>query len=195
MASSVLTMSENEGRPFFGYEIEWLFWNRRTSYQLGLFHEHRLSENLYLLAEFAYSRRGLDGHTSFLFDEVDYLIKMDYLQVPLALKLRLPISEKAGLGLYSGGYAALAVNGVRTSRIDGIEERIDLSNIRTFDFGYLIGLGYDAIIRGRRISFDIRYERGLVNVMNKMAGFAAVSDGGEVVKHQAIVMLVGVGLP
>lgn len=55
MSNSILSISENEGRPFLGNEIEWLIWHNLTGIQLGVFKDFAISEHFAIQAEIFYS--------------------------------------------------------------------------------------------------------------------------------------------
>jgi len=156
MSSSILSIPDNEGRPFLGYETEWLIWHRLTGVQLGIFKEFDVAEHLGIQAEILYARRGMDASTGFLFDDVDYKIKLDYIEIPAECKLRLPLSDATAIGILAGPYFAVNVGARRQSRIDGAWQRITLKNVRTFDYGLVAGVCSDIVIRNRTLVLEFR---------------------------------------
>jgi hypothetical protein len=194
VSAATLAIAEDEGRPFFGREIEWLIWGKETGLHVGVFHRIHLSRHLGLLTELSYVRRGLKGDTRLLFDDIDYGIALDYLEVPLAATITLPIGKTFAAHLVGGAYGALQIGARRSSRIDGITERVDLSNARRWDYGLMTGIAPSVSMRGRIIRIELRYYYGLANIMESMRGSVPVSAEGGSVKNRSFSVLLGVSL-
>jgi len=194
MSNSGLSFTGNEARPFLGYEIEWMTWQRLMGIQAGVFKEFGISQNFGIQAEIYYARRGMDASTHYLFDDVDYKVRLDYIEVPVALKTELPLSESIAAGLVFGPYLATNIGAERSSRIDGISEEIGLKNVKNFDYGFITGLCLDIATRKPNWVLEIRYNHGLCNVMEPIENSARVSGEDGTVKNRSFVVLIGAHL-
>ena len=61
--------------------------------------------------------------TDDLFDDIDYEIKLDYIEIPVELQSKLLLTNLATIGLLADPYFAIELDANRHSRIDGISER------------------------------------------------------------------------
>ena len=98
---------------------------------------------------------------------VDTDVRLDYIQVPLLLKLRAEVGELS-LFLHGGPYASLAIGGKTTTEIlgttttDDIEFGDGTDEYSRLDFGLLVGggLGFGPVDVG------VNYGYGLANIRN-----------------------------
>lgn len=194
MSHSILSISENEARPFLGYEIEWLTWQKLTGLQLGVSTDFEISKHFGMQAEIFYARRGMDASTQFLFDEIDYKIQLDYIEMPAEFKLKLPLTESIATGLVVGPYFAINIGAKRQSQIDGISERIKLGNVSRFDYGLIAGLYSDFVVGNLKLVLDLRYNHGLANVMQAVENSVSISGEDGTVRNKSLNILLGVRL-
>ena len=194
MSNSILLISKNEGRHFLGCEIEWLIWHKLTGIQLGLFKDFEISKHFGIQAEIFYARRGMDASTHFLFDDIDYKIKLDYIEIPAEIKLKLPLTKSITTGLMTGPYFAIKIGAKRHSQIDGITERIKLNNVHNFDYGFIVSFYSDIVIRKLNFVLELRYNHGLPNIMDSLENSVRISEEDGTVKSKSAIILMGVRL-
>ena len=194
MSNSSLSISENEGQPFFGYEVDWLIRHELLGLQLGVYKSYDISKNFGIQAEIFYARRGMDASTHFLFDDIDYKIKLDYIEIPAEFKLKLPLTKSITTGLLAGPYFAMKIGAKRYSQIDGITERIKLKNVHNFDYGFIVSLYSDMVIRKLSFVLELRYNHGLSNIMDPLENSMMVSEEGGTIKSKSFIILMGVHL-
>lgn len=194
MSSSILSVSASDGGSFLGYEAEWLMWHRLTGIQLGIAKEFGVAEHVRIQAEVFYVRRGMDASTAFLFDDIDYKIKMDYIELPAECKLSLPVSHTSTIGLLAGPYLAVNLGARRHSRIDGARQRIALKNVRALDYGFVAGVYSDIVIRNRTVLLEFRYNQGLANIVDRLENSIPVSEEHGTVRNRSFAILTGVSL-
>lgn len=194
MSSSILSISDSEGRPFLGYEIEWLMWHRLDSVHLGIFKEFDIAEHFSIQAEISYARRGMDASTDFLFDDIDYKISLDYIEIPMECKLRLALSEATTTGVLAGPYFAVNAGARRHSRIDGARQDVTLKNVHTFDYGLVAGAYTDTVVWNRTLMLELRYNHGLSNIMDSLENSISVSEQHGTVRNRCFAILIGVCL-
>jgi len=131
-----------------------------------------------LQPEFLYVRMG----TSMVADAVEAEDHLDYLQVPILLKINVmpgPISPV----IYGGGYGSylLAAKGVT----EGVS--VDIKDeVKSTDYGLVFGGGVEFKLAVVKLTAEIRYNLGLANIAKE------ISDGSSV-KNKSLMFLVGVG--
>lgn len=118
----------------------------------------------------------------------NYSTTLMYLQVPLTLGYRLPISKDFGMTFNAGMYTAYRVGGRSKSSFDGYTKDADGqttlyswssnsnsagSDLNRLDFGLLGGVGFEY----KKLSLNINYELGLVN-LNKNNYYSNYYNGG-----------------
>lgn len=194
MSNSSLAISEDEAEPFLGYESQWLIRHNLPGFQFGLFKNFDLSENVQLQAEIFYAQRGVDASTEYLFDDVDYKVRLDYIEIPATFKYNFPVTTSISAGVSAGPYGAIKINAKRHSRIDGVSESIKLENVRDFDYGLVLGLFSDVVLRDSNLVLELRYNHGLPNIMTPLQNIARISDKQGTVKNRSFIIFMGVRL-
>jgi len=87
------------------------------SYQIGVFKSFSLSEKFNIQPELFYTVRGGDASEDFLFENVIFKMKISYLEFPLLLKYRIPVTSKSKLVLFWGPYAAFKLKAKKCTEI------------------------------------------------------------------------------
>lgn len=121
----------------------------RTSVHLGVFSEIMISDNFSLQPELLYSGQGYSGRVLPGFSRSKY----DYINFPVLAKIYIAkkISIEAGPQI---GFLVSAKE--KTS-----DDKINIPNQKTVDFGLNLGLAYDL---KNGVFFQTRYNLGLSNV-------------------------------
>jgi len=194
MSNSSLSISENDGRPFLGYEVDWLIRHELLGVQIGIFKDFEISKHFGVQAEIFHVRRGMDASTHFLFDDIDYKVKLDYIEIPVEIKLKLPLTKSITTGLLAGPYFAFKIGAKRHSQIDGITECIKLNNVHNFDYGFIVSLFSDIVIRKLNFVLELRYNHGLSNIMDPLKNSVRISEEDGTIKSKSAIILMGVRL-
>lgn len=194
ISAATLSIPDDEGRPFFGREIEWLIWSKAPGLHLGAFYHFTLSRHVGILGELSYVRRGMSGDTRFLFDDIEYRIALDYLEFPVPVTVTLPISSSLDAIMMAGPYGAILLQASRQSRIDGVTERVDLPNAQSFDYGIVLGIAPALTVSGRTLMLDLRYYHGLASIMDPLESSVPISSESGSIKSQSFSMLLGITL-
>jgi len=138
--------------------------------------------------------------------EYDHLtLKLTYAQIPLLLKIYIPAGQHVKPHLSVGGYFALNGSakfsreynlpsyGLGQGTMEGdIEGIIPMGGsyiqyVSKPEYGILVGLGSDFIIRGYQFTFDARYSLGLREI------FELESDVVPDIKNGAFSIMIGFG--
>ena len=134
-------------------------------------------------ADVLYARMGMKG----TLEGVTMEDRLDYVQVPAFLKVRVIPAGPIRPFVYAGGYGSYLLNakGVMTSDLGS--DSADLDGVfQKYDYGVVGGVGVEFKIPGVRLSAEGRYNFGLANIVKN-------PDPGESGKNRSIMALVGIG--
>jgi hypothetical protein len=137
------------------------------------------SNVLGLQAELLYVMKGaakaMDGITSTL--------QIDYLELPLLLRVSFPVSPSVGVYVTGGGAVSYNLQATLTSDAPGMQKH-DVTEIASFDYGASAGGGVQLNVAFLRLLLDARYTIGLAAV------HAAASDPLDL-KHRCLTVSLG----
>jgi hypothetical protein len=134
-------------------------------------------------ADALYARMGMKGTV----EDTTMEYRLDYIQVPVMLKVKVIPAGPIRPFLYAGAYGSylLKAKGVMTSP-DGSDSG-DLADVfEKYDYGAVGGVGVAFKLPGLTLSAEGRYNLGLANI-------AKDAGEGESVKNRSLMVLVGVG--
>jgi hypothetical protein len=135
--------------------------------------------------EILYARTG----TSLVVDGTGPEERLDYIQVPLLLKLNVIPAGPIRPFIYGGGYGAYLLKARGVWLVDGavVGDPVDLGeNYAKYDYGVVGGLGLTFKLPGLAISVEGRYNLGLMNIIQD-------APLGEAIKNRSLMALVGIG--
>jgi hypothetical protein len=134
--------------------------NVLTSFNAGLIVNFPITKSLSVQPEFIFSRKGSEQTYDNLLTSGTARFKLNYLEVPLLLKVNLAKS----FNLHAGPYLAYLIDaGVTNETNSGnfdFEDNISNDDLNKFDYGLSAGLGFDF----DAIGIGARYNIGLRNV-------------------------------
>jgi len=113
--------------------------------------------------------------------------QLDYVQVPVLLKLRIIPLGPIRPVIYAGGYGAYLLKAKGVMTVDGVPEETDISDqYQKYDYGVVGGVGLDFKLPGITFSVEGRYNYGLKNIIvDPLAG--------DSLKNRSMMALVGIG--
>ena len=133
--------------------------------------------------EVLYVRMG--GKIEILEDSLEE--RLDYIQVPVLLKLSVIPAGPIRPFIYAGGYGAYLLKANDVTLIDGVTDESDVTeNYQRYDYGVVGGAGLAFKLPGISISIEGRYNYGLKNILT-------AAGPGESVKNRSMMALVGIG--
>jgi len=150
----------------------------RVGMNLGLFIEYNVFNNLLIHAEAVYSMRGTEyGLEEFTLNGITvpahkFIQKIDYLEIPLIIQYNFLLDSKLTPKVFLGLVSSFLLN----EKIEYIEEDISKGEvgqedqIKSTEFGIILGIGADYSLPSGKIVFDIRYHYGLTNINNVELG-------------------------
>jgi hypothetical protein len=147
--------------------------NSLQSYAVGAWWGIPVNRRLTIQTEALYSVKGdaesAGGYTA--------STHMGYIDVPVLAKVGFLHSAPVQPSLFLG--PSLAVNLSAKSKLQGNGSDADVDvkdQVRTFDFGLVVGGGVDFQVAERTFGVDLRYSKGLSNVVGEGANGSARND-------------------
>ena len=133
--------------------------------------------------EVLYVRMG--GKIEILEDSLEE--RLEYIQVPVLLKLNVIPAGPIRPFVYAGGYGAYLLKANEVTSIDGdVTEEPVTENYERYDYGVIGGAGLMFKLPGISISVEGRYNYGLKNIMT-------LPGEGESIKNKSMMVLFGLG--
>jgi hypothetical protein len=147
----------------------------------------KLSEGFSIQPEIYYATRGFKVDQNILGVPLTGKVKIRYLEIPLLVKVNVPVNLSLKPVLFAGPYLAWRV-GAKTvlEYLEEKEEEDIKDEIKGTDFGLILGVGFEYKVGSVNLLFDARLSFGLTNI----------DDIGTNIKrrNRAIVFLAGVGI-
>jgi hypothetical protein len=175
-AVSGLLASDQDFRPYLGYEVEMLQYVGYPQYgpQVSVTWDTGLLDFFTLRPELGFCQRGYHLNQIPLYNS-SYKVRISYLEVPVLVRVGLPRGSVRP-GLFAGPFAAYRLGAAGTLVYRGEPEVRRLETVRDFDFGLVIGIDSDIAAGPGRLVFDARLNWGLANVMHPGEGYIPVQE-------------------
>lgn len=188
---SGLFSATGDFRHFLGYEIDWLSMGNLVGFQIGVFYTFNVSSHFKFQPEIHFATRGGDASEVFVFDNIEYKVKLYYLEIPLLLKYEIPLEGRFRPGIFLGPYAAFKLSAKKHTEIWGRKETADLTNVQSFDYGAVIGGGVEYDLGPGRLILELRYNLGLKNILTMPEGFIRLYEDKDSVRNFALLIMTG----
>jgi hypothetical protein len=158
-------------------------WDYLPFFAGGLYVEHSLLGFLSFQPELLYVRMGGQYEiTDFSLED-----RLDYIQLPVLLKLNILPAGPVRPFLCAGGYGAYLIKYTSAMVDAGEPDEADLtSEHMRYDYGLVGGGGLKFKLPGISVSIEGRYNYGMMNILKDPAE-------GESKKNRSIMALVGIG--
>ena len=165
LAVSGLLCSNQDFRPYLGYEVDYLQDVGYPQYgpQLSVAWETRLLDFLTLRPELGFVQRGYHLNQIRLYNS-SYKVRISYLELPVLLRAGLS-RGRVRPGVLAGPYAALRLAATGRLLDQGLVATRPLSTVAPFDYGLVLGLDSEVAARRGQLVFELRFNLGLANVM------------------------------
>lgn len=153
-----------------------LYFNDRVGLQSGL----------------TWGRKGGKGkvrlQTGSIDASVDVDVSVDYLEIPLALLVKIPAGTSVAFHVLGGGAVGFNTNAQGSLSFQGLSESTDIGNeVKNVDFGVLLGAGMSVPIQQIAFVLDARWTLGMTSIDDSGANLD--------IKNNAFSFLVGIGVP
>lgn len=132
--------------------------NILTSFNAGVFANFPLTKMLSIQPEFGFSRKGSEQTYDNLLASGTAKFKLNYVEVPLLLKVNLAKSFNVHAGPYVAYLIDAGVTNETSSGNFNFEDNISNEDLNKFDYGLSAGFGFDftAIGIGARYNYGMR---------------------------------------
>ena len=111
-----------------------------------------ISESLAIQPEVLFTGKGALYEETFLGESIRLKMKLDYLEIPLLLKLSVPPQSQSKLIIFGGPAIAIKLSAKSTLEVLGEIEETILEDVKNNDYGIVVGAGFDFggfVIEGR----------------------------------------------
>ena len=136
-----------------------IFMDSRTGFTGGIFFIHQFSDLFAIQPEVYYTMKGATLNRT----SVDVTLSVDYMEVPVLLKLIIPVEgSNFRPSIFAGPSLGFNTTAKLKVEADGESEEEDIKeNVKSTDFGLVFGGGIGIMIGKNELGFDIRYILGL----------------------------------
>lgn len=145
----------------------------RTTFFAGINFEVPMKENLFISPGIQYTGRGykLSGNGN------SGEAKLSYIDIPLLLNFKAPVSETANILISGGGIAGILLSATGESKYsNGTSNSEDIKDsFETFNFGLIFGGGIEIVSTSVTIIPQVYYTIGLTNLEKNTSGSSEVS--------------------
>ena len=137
--------------------------NSRTGFNGGIFFMYQFSDLFAIQPEAYYTMKGA---TADIMGIVDLTLSFDYIEVPVLLKLIIPVEgSNIRPTILVGPSLGFNTTAKLKLEADGESEETDLKDdTKSTDFGLVFGGGIGIMIGKNELGFDIRYILGLSSI-------------------------------
>jgi hypothetical protein len=154
----------------------------RVGFCGGLFLTHDFSRVFSLQTEILFVMKGSRHREGFGPTNLYEVMNLEYMEIPLLARFRLPLSKSMDFHLLAGPALAFGIRSRVNTVVGGETEEESLDNVKGVDIGAVAGLGVDVPVKDGKICLDLRYTRGMT----------AISTGpGNKIKNGAACFTVG----
>ncbi len=158
----------------------------RTGFAGGLFVCYEVLSFLAIQPEVLYTMKGVKLDATFpIVGKAEATVKLDYIEIPVLVKLMLPIGGFKP-NIFAGPSFAFNILAELSGEALGQSSSVDLKDVdpslgpETFDFGFVVGAGVDLEVGPVLLTLDGRYTLGLTEIWEDVDiknGVAAVMVG------------------
>ena len=185
---SALQSSNEDYRPFLGYEVDWVQHgasNPVFGLQLGVFYTLQFSNEFNLQPELFYSQRGYQFDQTPLYS-TNYSLHIKYIELPVLFEYTLPFDWSIKPRIIAGPFAAIKISSDKKIKIGDEEISGSVSSVNNIDYGIVFGLGAEFSAWNGQIILDLRINWGFANVMTQPNDFISLSDDPGTVKTRGV---------
>jgi len=179
---------------YLGYEIDHIEHNiPLTTFQFGFSQNIPIGRKFNIQPELLFVRQGLNYDIAFLYEDITYRVKINYLRVPLIIYYRSAPDKKRHPGLFAGPYISFKLNAIRELSNEENFDENPVTNIHDIDFGMLGGICMDFDLPSGQLNLELRTSFSLVNMMDPIEGNLSWYYGpqSEYVRNVSITFLIG----
>ncbi len=144
----------------------------RTGYLLGALANYPMVRNIDFQIELLVTEKGYKVPDTLVvdtagnpIDTAEWTAMVTYIEIPVTVRLTLPIRSKIRPYLNLGGFAAQAIIKKERRAVTAYTLDLDLENVKNTDVGFLAGLGLDIKSGGGKVFLEVRYDYSNVSLL------------------------------
>jgi len=191
MSISALQSSEEDYRPFLGYEVGWIQHgtsNPVFGLQLGVFYTFNLSDAFNFQPELFFSQRGYQFDQTPLYN-TNYSLHINYLGLPVLFEYKLPFDWSFKPGIIAGPFTALKISSDKQIQIAHEEITGMVSSVNNIDYGFVFAINSEFKVWNGELIIELRVNWGLSNMMTQPDEFISISDDPGTVQTRAVTLM------
>jgi len=144
----------------------------KTGFAGGLFFMYKFSNMFAIQPEVYYTMKGAKEKESFGGETVEATVSLDYIEIPLLLKLLIPIQGSSINPVIFAG-PAVGINTTAKAKLEAGGESFeeDIEDVKSTDFGLVFGGGVGFPVGKNELGFDVRYILGLSTIDDSAEAF------------------------
>jgi hypothetical protein len=137
----------------------------KTGFAGGVFFMYQFSNMFAIQPEAYYTMKGATQKLSIEGVTVDITGTLDYIEVPLLLKLLIPIQgSSVHPAIFAGPSVGFNITAKEKYEAQGESYEIDYEDVKSTEFGMVFGGGVGFPVGKNELGFDVRYILGLTTV-------------------------------
>ncbi len=153
----------------------------RLGFGGGMFLAYAITDNFIIQPEMMFMMKGCKWEE----DPATLTAKLNYLDFNFLGKFAIATEGNLDPFLFFGPQVGILMSAKWKAELGTAEEEVDVKDAyKSFDFGLVIGAGFDYVLESGRITFDARYTLGMTNI---------IDASGVDQKNSGIMFLVGYG--
>jgi hypothetical protein len=134
----------------------------KTGFAGGVFFMYKFSDMFAIQPEAYYSMKGATDKFDYEGGTIDVTYSFDYIEVPLLLKLLIPITNSSiNPAIFAGPFVGFNTTAKAKAEADGQSEEQDVEDFKSTEFGLAFGGGLGFPVGTNELGFDVRYILGL----------------------------------
>ena len=145
----------------------------RVGYHVGAVMDWNVAKNLYVQPGLYFTTRGAKSSD----EGWEQKINMNYLQIPISVAYRFPLSETVKLDINAGPYVALGVGGKIKFSESGDSEEIKAFGSEGLCKRFDAGLRFGAGVHIRKFTVGLCYDLGLANIARESGEGVKIKNG------------------
>jgi len=137
----------------------------KTGFAAGVFFMYQFSTMFAIQPEIYYTMKGATEKQSISGVTVDFTYTLDYIEIPLLLKLLIPIQGSSiNPAIFAGPAIGINTTAKFKAEAQGQTLEEDLEDVKSTDIGLVVGAGIGFPVGENELGFDLRYILGLTTI-------------------------------
>lgn len=136
----------------------------KLGFTVGAFFNVKLNDYLAIQPEVYYTTKGAKDTTIYDNQSYDYTFALEYVEIPLLVKVLIPLGSKIRSTIFVGPSIAFNSSAKVKTDVDGVILEADYDYIKSTELGLVLGAGIGFPMGKNEIGFDARYNLGLTTI-------------------------------